>query len=161
MSKIISVVLFVFTMSWTWFLFHTKSDLGIDVHAGIQSKLALLIEDTIKEKRPNSTDFKLIRMYTQKVDAQKISASFTYEFKDKLEATEDSTSDFVTQKISGTALLHRSLSEDPQIQKWTLQSVQAGLENIDFKDGLTIISNGLESSETPEVPTTPTESEHK
>ena len=147
MTKIISVIIFTLALTWTWCAFHSKSDLGIDVHAGIQSKLALLIEDTIKKNRPHSEQFKLIRMYTQKVEDGKVAAQFSYEFVDKMGATEDSKEERVKQKISGTAILAKTVSENPNIQKWVLQSVKTGVENIDFKEGLVITSDGQETPE--------------
>jgi len=118
--------------------------MGIDVHAGIQSQLTILIENAIKSKRPLSDNFKIIKMYTEKIDDQKIMAYFSYEFQDQMQPADESkmTPDKTLQKISGTALLSKGLSEDPTIQKWILQSVKSAGEAIDFKDGIVIISDG-------------------
>ena len=50
MVKLLSFLIFIVAFVWTWFLFNSRSSLGIDVHAGIQSKLSILIEDTIKKQ---------------------------------------------------------------------------------------------------------------
>ncbi|MFN3453432.1 MAG: hypothetical protein ACK41T_00630, partial [Pseudobdellovibrio sp.] len=84
MIKIVSFVLFIVAFIWTWILFHNPADMGVDVHAGIQSKLGLLIEDTLKEKRPSAQNFKLSKMYTEKIDNNKVKAFFSYQFNDTL-----------------------------------------------------------------------------
>jgi hypothetical protein len=150
MAKILSVFFFMLAFAWTWMSFREKSDLGIEVHAGIQSKLALLIEDTIRTKRPQSEKFKLTRMQTEKIDDNKVSAFFTYEFQDKTSATEGEPDELIVQKISGTAILVRSLSEDPQVQKWALQSVKTGVESLDYQEGLVVDAD-------PQAPSTDTD----
>lgn len=144
MIKIFSFVLFVSAFIWTWCLFNSPSQMGTDVHAGIQSKLTILIEETIKAKRPSMTNFRLNKMYTEKMDDNKVKAHFSYQF-DEADAT---------QTISGDAVLAKALSEDPAVQKWVLQSVNTGGDVVEFKDGLTISSDGTDSVETPsEEPT--------
>ncbi len=143
MVKIISLIVFVVAFVLSWCAFNGRSAMGIDVHAGVQSKLSILIEDTIKAKRPNSENFRLIKMYTEKIDDLKIMAHFSYEFQDEMTTAEDSTvKEKTTQKVSGSAVLTKGLSEDPSVQKWVLQSVKTGAETIDFKDGLIINSDG-------------------
>ncbi len=166
MVKILSLIIFIAAFVLSWCAFNSKSNLGIDIHAGIQSKLTLLIEDTVKAKRPNSENFKLINMHTQKIDDLKVLAYFSYEFQDQMPTTDSNTLvEKVTQKIAGSAVLTKSISEDPSIQKWIIQSVKTGTESVDFKDGLTITSNGTTTETTPteDAPATesPAPSEHK
>jgi hypothetical protein len=150
MVKILSLIIFIAAFILSWCAFNSKSNLGIDIHAGIQSKLTLLIEDTIKAKRPSSENFKLIKMYTQKIDDLKVLAHFAYEFQDQMPATEsNSLVEKVAQKIAGTAILAKSISEDPSVQKWVIQSIKTGTETVDFNDGLTITSDGKTSEENP------------
>lgn len=132
--------------------------MGIDIHAGIQSRLTILIEEAIKAKRPLSENFKIIKMYTEKIDDQKIMAHFSYEFQDQMPSDGDNTQNEKTlQKISGTAVLSKGLSEDPTIQKWILQSVKTAGETIDFKDGLTITSDGKTTEDSIEKSVQPAE----
>ena len=147
MMKLVSFFVFVAAFIWTWSLLTSKSTIGIDVHAGIQSKLAILIQDSIKAKRPNSSNFELNKIYTEKLDDNKIKAYFTYKFIDTLEDQEKSE-----QIISGQAILNRSLSEDPSVQKWVIQSVKTDSSAIEFKEGLVISPDG---NETPPVTVTP------
>ncbi len=157
MVKIVSLIVFIAAFVLSWLALNGHSTMGIDVHAGIQSKLALLIEDTIKSKRPESENFKLIKMYTEKIDEQKVLAHFSYEFQDQLASADTTEKEKTTQKISGTAILTKALSEDPMIQKWILQSVKTGTETVDFKDGLVITSDGKTIEEPAKEPTPATE----
>ena len=140
MMKLVSFFIFVAAFVWTWSLLTTKSTIGIDVHAGIQSKLAVLIEEAIKAKRPNSSNFELTKIYTEKLDDNKVKAYFAYKFVDTLEDLEKSE-----QTISGQAILNRSLSEDPSVQKWVIQSVKTDSNAIEFKEGLVISSDDNDS----------------
>jgi len=146
MIKIFSFVLFASALIWTWCLFNSPAQMGTDVHAGIQSKLTILIEETIKAKRPSMTNFRLNKMYTEKVDDSKVKAHFSYQFDE---------ADQTTQTISGEAVLTKALSEDANVQKWVLQSVNTGGDVVEFKDGLTISSDGQTdtSAETTTEPT--------
>ena len=137
MIKIFSFVLFVSAFIWTWCLFNSPSQMGTDIHAGIQSKLTILIEDTVKAKRPSMTNFRLNKMYTERMDDSKVKANFSYQFDE----------DNATQTISGEAVLTKALSEDPAVQKWVLQTVKTGGDVVEFKDGLTISSDGTAAPE--------------
>jgi hypothetical protein len=145
MVKILSLIVFIAAFILSWCAFNTKSDIGIDVHAAIQSKLAILIQDTIQNKRPNSDNFKLLKMYTEKIDDLKIKAYFSYKFEDQLPSEDGQSNEKTNQTISGTAVLSKGLSEDSLIQKWILQSVKTGSESIDFAEGLTITTNNTTS----------------
>ncbi len=145
MMKLISFFIFVAAFVWTWSLLTSKRTIGTDVHAGIQSKLAIMIEDTIKAKRPNSSAFELTKIYTEKLDDNKIKAYFAYKFTDTLEGQEKSE-----QTISGQAILNRSLSEDPAVQKWIIQSVKTDSNAIEFREGTVISSDGNETPALPE-----------
>ena len=137
MIKIVSLFIFLASFVWTWSLLTTKSTIGIDVHAGIQSKLAILIQDSIKAKKPNSSNFSIQRLYTEKMDDNKIKAYFSYRYFDVLEEQEE-----VEQTLTGEAILNRGLSEDPKIQKWVIQSVKTDVNSVSFKEGLVITSDG-------------------
>lgn len=149
MIKIFSFVLFVSAFIWTWCLFNSPSQMGTDIHAGIQSKLTILIEESVKAKVPTMANFRLNKMYTEKLEDNKVKAHFSYQY-DEADAT--------TQTISGEAVLTKALSEDPNVQKWVLQSVNAGSQALEFREGTTISSDGTTTSteETPAVSATET-----
>ena len=137
MIKLLSFFMFVAAFLWTWFLFNSKNSIGVDIHAGIQSKLAILIEETIKKNKPNSSDFQLLQIYTEKLDDNRISAKFSFKYADKLEQDENTV-----QTLSGEAILNKGLSENPEVQKWIVQNVKTSSTNLEFKEGLVISSDG-------------------
>lgn len=149
MIKIFSFVLFVSAFIWTWCLFNSPSQMGTDIHAGIQSKLTILIEESVKAKVPTMANFRLNKMYTEKLEDNKVKAHFSYQYDE---------ADSTTQTISGEAVLTKALSEDPNVQKWVLQSVNAGSQALEFREGTTISSDGTTTSteETPAVSATET-----
>lgn len=158
MVKVVSLILFVAALIWTWFLFNSPAQMGTDVHAGIQSKLTILIEDTVKAKRPTMTNFRLLKMYTEKMDDNKVKAHFSYQYDDVLPNAEaQAIQETATQKISGEAILTKALSEDPDTQKWVLQSVKADNQNVEFKEGLSITSDGKDSEPNTEPASATTE----
>lgn len=137
MIRILSFFMFVAAFLWTWFLFNSRSSIGVDIHAGIQSKLAILIEETIKKNKPHSSDFQLLKIYTEKIDDNRISARFAFQYDDTLEADEKTT-----QTLNGEAILSKGLSENPEVQKWIIQSVKTNATNLEFREGLVISSDG-------------------
>lgn len=137
MIKLVSLLIFVIAFALSWLTFNSHSGIGIDIHAGIQSKLAMMIEDTLKTKKPNAIDFVLTKMHTEKIDDNKIKAAFSYKYNEKLEEKE-----LAQQMISGETILSRTASEDPNIQKWIVQSIKTGASKIEFKEGTVITSDG-------------------
>lgn len=150
MIKLVSLLIFVIAFILSWITFNTRGPISIDVHAGIQSKLALLIEDTLKTKRPNTSNFILTKMQTEKIDDNKIKAVFSYRYTEKLEESESAQ-----QIISGEAILNRGVSEDPEVQKWIVQSIKSGSSRIEFKEGTVITSDGTMTEPEPESSTQP------
>ncbi|MGZ3690687.1 MAG: hypothetical protein ACXVAX_04250 [Pseudobdellovibrio sp.] len=136
MGKLVSFFVFLAAFVWTWFLFHSQDKINVGVHAGLQSKLAIMIEDTLKKARPNSFKFKMLSLYTTKIDDNKINAHFSYRYSEPLEDKEISE-----QTVNGDAVLNRSVSENPEEQKWIVQNVKTDSSVIEFQEGL-IIGSG-------------------
>jgi hypothetical protein len=133
MMKLVSFVVFIAAFVWTWFLFNSHSKISLATHAGIQSKFMVLIEDTIKAAKPNSSDFEILSIYTEKIDDNQVGAHFSYKYTDHLEAQEKAT-----QEMSGTAVLYRGLSENPNDDKWIVKSIKTDNSTIEFQQGMTI-----------------------
>lgn len=157
MLKIVSLIVLIAGMIWSWSLFNTTSKVNTQVHAEIQSKLALLIEDTIKNKKPHSSDFEMNQLYTSAINENLVSAHFNYKFKDILDA-ETATEEVVEQNISGYALLAKTPSENPDIQKWVIQSIKTNQESVSFDEGLVVTAD---TSSNPEKNETEAPAENK
>lgn len=147
MIKLASFLIFAIAFTLSWLTFNNQATIGIDIHAGIQSKLAVMIEETLKAKKPNVSDFILTKMHTEKIDDNKIRAIFSYKYTEGLEEKESAQ-----QMIAGEAILSRGVSENPNLQKWIVQSIKTGSSRVEFKEGTVITSDGKMTEPEPESP---------
>lgn len=142
MKKIISLVVFILALIWTWNIVHNSEAIGFETHSGIQIKLAELIKDTLASKRPQAKDLKIQRLWTEALTENKVRAVFSYSFIDTSEGQ-----GAVEQTIEGEAILHRELSEDSAIDQWTLQSVKTTNDVLNFTEGSVVGPHTKSNSE--------------
>jgi hypothetical protein len=147
MIKLFSFIIFIIAFIWSWTLFNQKNSIGVDVHAGIQIKLARLIEETIKSKKPSSSAYELLSISTEKIDDHRIKATFSFKYDENLNDI-----DKTTQILTGDATLNKGLSENPEIQKWIIQSIKTNAAQLEFQEGLVISSDGNDESEQASAP---------
>lgn len=133
MKKIISLVVFVAALVWTWNAIHTSQAVGFETHSGIQMKLAELIQNTLAAKKPTAKDLAITRLWTETLNDNKVRAVFAYKFVEIAEGGEA-----LEQIIEGEAILHREPSENPNVDNWTLQSVKTTNDLVVFTEGSTI-----------------------
>ncbi|WP_413943538.1 hypothetical protein [Bdellovibrio sp. HCB-162] len=133
MKKIVSLVVFIAALVWTWNVIHTTDAVGFETHSGIQAKLAELIKNTLSVKKPNAKELTITRLWTESLGENKVRAVFAYKFIDTSEGGEA-----LEQVIEGEALLHREPSEDSAVDKWTLQSVKTTNDIVVFTEGSTL-----------------------
>lgn len=151
MKKIVSLVVFVAALAWTWNVIHSSDAIGFETHSGIQTKLAELIQQTLTAKKPHAKDLAITRLWTEPVGDNKVRAVFSYKFTELSENGES-----LDQVIEGEAVLHREPSETPNVDKWILQSVKTTNDMVVFSEGSTI--NSGDSAEAPEATPAPTAS---
>src|SRR5574343_449643 len=99
MMKILSLIVFVILLIWSWQLVHSTTPLDFETHSDIQNKMMDLIEKTIKSKKPDTKDIEIIKMWTQNAGEHKIKAQFSYKF------TEPAGNENVERVIEGEAVL--------------------------------------------------------
>ena len=151
MKKIVSLVVFIAALVWTWNIIHTSEAVGFETHSGIQSKLAELIENTLGTKKPNAKDLKITRLWTETLGDNKVRAVFAYSFTEPSEGGEA-----LEQVIEGEAVLHREPSENAEVDKWALQSVKTTNDMVVFTEGSKITPGAEPAS--PDAVATPTPS---
>ncbi|MNJ91323.1 hypothetical protein D3C87_89740 [compost metagenome] len=151
MKKIVSLVIFIAALVWTWNVVHVAPAVGFETHSGIQVKLAELIQTTLATKKPQAKDLSIMRLWTETLSDNKVRAVFAYKF---VEPTEEGES--LEQIIEGEAILHRELSEDANVDKWTLQSVRTTNDIVVFSEGSIITPDTVTSDATPATSPTPT-----
>lgn len=144
MKKIISLVVFIAALVWTWNVIHTSQAVGFETHSSIQIKLAELIKQTLATKKPHSKDLSITRLWTETLGENKVRAVFAYKFTDVSEQGEA-----LEQVIEGEAILHREPSENSSVDKWTLQSVKTTNDIVVFTEGSTITPGEETPVETP------------
>lgn len=141
MKKVISLVVFVILLAWTWSLIHSDPTVSFETHAIIQQKLAEIIRASVQKYRPNAKDFNLVRLWTETINPEKISAHFTYQFK-------EGESDKASQEtISGEALLKKTTGEQSSQENWKVEKVQTSTNQIVFQEGDSIDSSKEAPSE--------------
>jgi hypothetical protein len=149
MKKIVSLIVFIAALVWTWNVIHTNQAIGFETHSGIQTKLAELIKNTLNKKRPNAKNLSITKLWTEDVSDNKVRAVFAYKFIDKSEAGDE-----VEQFIEGEAVLHRELSEEENVDKWTLQSVKTTNDIVTFSEGSIITPGNGDDEDEEEAPET-------
>lgn len=155
MIKIVSFIAFMVAFVWTWFSFNSDEKISQATHASIQSKLMLLIEQAVKTSKPNSKNFEILNIYTEKIDDNQVSAHFSYKFIDQIENNEP-----VIQTMKGEAVLYRGLSENPDENKWIAKSITTNNTVIEFQEALLVNPEAaaiILSGDTTNTPSAPEE----
>ncbi len=129
MKKVISLAVFLILLTWTWSLIHSEATVSFETHSIIQQKLAEIIQLSVQKHRPNAKEFSLIRLWTETLSTDKISAHFTYRF------AEGETAQISNETISGKAFLKKTTNEDQSQENWLIEKVQTSNSQIVFQEG--------------------------
>ena len=132
MKKIISLIVFTAALVWTWNLIHSTAAVGLETHSSIQQKFAELIENSIKSKKPTANSIKIVKLWTENAGERKVKAVFSFKF---TEPPSEKNKESSERLVQGEAFLYRDLSEDPTVDKWTLQSYKFFGDNLEFLEG--------------------------
>lgn len=150
MKKIISLIVFTAALIWSWNVIHSSSAVGFETHSAIQQKFAELIEKTIQSKKPEATSIEILKLWTENVGDRKVKAIFSYKF---TEPASDKNKEAFETVINGEAVLYRDLSDDPTVDKWTLQSLTTKDDNVNYIDGSVVTpDNSGEDEKDPSSP---------
>lgn len=128
--KILSLVLFIVALVWTWNLTHRIDKVPYSSHEGLQAEIAVIIEEAVRRKRPNMQNFLIEKVWTETIDDDRVRAEYTYSFVDgdDLEAS---------QSISGELTLKR-MKQSNTDEVWQLEKVQTTNESLTFTRGITV-----------------------
>lgn len=137
MKKLFSFVIFAALLIWTWKIVHRETNLGFETHAGIQAQLEQMIQAAVMAKKPTASDFKMEKLWTEPMTANKVKAHFSYSFKDN-----ETPPNTVEQNIQGEAVLYReapqmttSAEDAGKADRWVLQSIKTTSDSIIFSEG--------------------------
>lgn len=129
MKKVISLVVFVILLAWTWNLIHSDPTISFETHSIIQQKLAEIIQASVQKHRPAAKDFNLVRLWTETISPEKVSAHFTYQF------NEGENDKSAQQTVTGEALLNKTTSEENSQENWKVEKVKTSANQIIFQEG--------------------------
>ncbi len=158
--KYLSAIIFTAALVWSWNVIHSKSALSNDTHSGIQQRLAQLIIDTVKAKKPAATEISVVKIWTEPVSDTEVRAIFHYSFK---EPTEDGS--FSVSRISGEGILDHQPDDGSGNDRWTLTKVTTNSDAVIFEDGLVVtagnntgeVTDSANGETEPNAPATPVE----
>ncbi len=157
--KLLSIVVFSIALIWTWNIMHSSPNISFETHAGIQEKLAQLITDNLKIKKPTATDIRVEKVWTEVIGKNKVKAYFVYSFKDM------ATGNAVTSQISGEGVLEKQIptanagaetstvsqtekNTEKNTEQWQLSQVKTSSDVVVFEDGL-VVTPGETTEENP------------
>ena len=156
MKRIVSLLVFVSALIWTWNVIHTTEAVGFETHSGIQVQLAKLIGDTLAVKKPEAKDLTITRLWTESLGENKVRAIFAFKFLEPVIENET-----LEQTIEGEAILYREPSDDPEVDRWVLQSVKTTNDIVVFTEGSTITPGDGSGEEEAGIEVTPSETPAK
>ena len=133
MMKFISLFVFIFSLWMTWHLTYSESSTPFVVHASLQAEVERLISEFVIKQRPNATDIRFLRIWTETINPQKVKVSFEYAFVDPMpdgEATE--------QRLQGSAILNRMEKTADAPDQWSLGEVAADTQTLIFRKGVEV-----------------------
>lgn len=142
--KYLALIVFAVALAWTWNIVHKDPQVSFETHSGIQEKLSILINDTIKAKKPTATDIVVENVWTEIVGENKVKAHFLYSFKEPTDAG------VITSQIKGETTLERQPDDGSGLDRWQLGKVQTTSDAIVFDDGL-LVTPGLEDPNPPSI----------
>lgn len=163
MKKIVSLIVLIAVLVWTWSLINGARSGSAETHAGIQDRMRELIALTIKEKRPTAEGLEINKLWTESLNERQIQVHFSYQFLDKSESGE-----IVETSVEGEAELDKQSTENPQLEQWALTKVKINNDQLVFQEGIVItpnkpleINTNLSTESTTENPNTSLEVEDK
>lgn len=133
MRKILSLIVFAVVLIGTWFLIHSSPSVGFETHSGIQEKLIALITETVSAQKAQARDFKIVKLWTETLEDNKVRAVFAYRFNEPGEGNE-----MTEQTVEGEAILHREPSTDENIDRWVVQSARTTNDSVNFVEGMIV-----------------------
>jgi hypothetical protein len=150
MKKIISLIILVVMMIWTWNMIHGTPDVTFETHSIIQMKLAEIIQASVQKHRPTAQNFNIVRLWTETVNPEKVKAYFTYKFNDS------SAGSSAEQTVTGEAFLTKTSGENSNQENWKVEKVQTNANQVIFDEGTTISPDASADEEpTPAASPTP------
>lgn len=137
--KYISVFVLLGLLGLSWRVINRPFDISADTHAQIQGELAQIIENVVRESSPTLSNFRIVRLWTETVNYNRVKAQFIYSYVDQMEG------DRVSQTREGRAILNRQTPTPGQRavdSQWSLDEVQVLNSKLEFESGSSMSREG-------------------
>lgn len=131
--KYLGVLVFVLLLAWTWNVIHRESSISFETHAGIQEKLAQLIQQTIQNKRPQASSIRIEKIWTETTGPDRVMAHFIYSFQEP-----DVNGSTTTSQITGQGVLEKQDDDGSGLDRWSLTQVKTTNDAVIFEEGLLV-----------------------
>ncbi len=141
--KYLSVLVFALLLAWSWTLIHSEQRISFETHAGIQEKLAQLIQQTIISKKPAASNIRIEKIWTEPQSANDVLAHFTYSFQEP-----DTSGKLLTNRIQGQGLLEKQPDDGSGLDHWSLKKFKTDTDSVVFEDGLHVTPGDDEAQPT-------------
>ena len=147
MKKLVSLAVFVILLAWSWNLIHSDPVVSFETHSIIQQRLSEIIELSVQKHKSSAKNFRLLRLWTETLNDEKVKAHFVYNF------SEGETSDASSQTISGEAWLRKAGGSQGGQENWKVEKVQTSSNQLVFQEPSLVEPEGskpkTEGSESP------------
>jgi len=145
--KFLSVLVITALMIWTWSMINSEPAVSLETHAGIQSRLAGLIAETIKGKKPASSEVLIDNMWTETLDSTpgktQVKAHFVYHYSESIDNAP------VTSQISGEALLDLQPADSSGLEHWSMSGLKTTNDQVVFGQPMIITTGEGEATPAP------------
>ena len=132
--KFISLIILFLILAVTKVSFKGDMDVPQNIHADIQNDIKRLIVDYVEENLPSASNIKFHKVWTQKINKNKIKALFKYSFDDSNQNTRSTR-----VAIDGFAHLNKQANESTEDNEvWSFEDLQITNNSIEYKDGIKI-----------------------
>lgn len=137
--KIISVLVFLAAMIFTWKLVNLDSPIPETMHVGIQNDLKNIIAEYVQKNLPSSKNLRFVKFWTETTKKDEVKASFVYSFEDPSQENGNTVI-----QIEGFATLSRG-QETPENVTWNMTALQIHDSHVDFQEPIQITADKNEA----------------
>jgi len=143
--KILSLFFFTILLVWSWNVATRTPPVDFATHASIQNKLMEFIQNYIQQKKPNITDYKIQKIWTETVNDKEVKATFRHSFSEVIDGVK-SVSEVESQMV--LKRVEDAVNEQGEsVENWQIVKSKTTSDAIQFEDGL-IITSGDNKSDT-------------
>ena len=137
--KIISVLVFLGAMIFTWKLVNANDPIPESMHVGIQNDLKSVIAEYVEKNLPSSKNLRFVKFWTETVKKDQVKASFVYSFED---STQENGNAVI--QIEGFAVLDRG-EETPEAVTWNMTALKINDSHVNFQEPIHITADKNEA----------------